>query len=600
MVATRRRTQALTAPVHFAILLTTLGRQAITTGTIVAGTSSTLTVNFLPMAEGAFTDSITITSNDPTQPTFQVLLSGTGLLPQEIGVEAPVGTTVQDDAGTLDFGSSLDGAPVTRQVKISNTGEVALNYTTGFATGTKYSVTANGSGTVAPGDNTTLTVTYTPTVGAQATDTLKITSNDTSEPIFDIGLSGEGLAPQGDDTVTSGNGPTRFQPLVNDSLSGTLTITAVSNNLIQIRGRTLIIPSGFTGAFTYTVSNGTTSGQASVTVNAGTPTTLPLSYNGVLTAPGGKISAWATVTISAKGKGTAKLTYSLPTESRTVSAKLSFPVGTTNISVPTKFGAFTVESRPNGVNGAVGMDFAPTSGGSVSGLLHANVLSATAEKHNIELASIDPIAFPGGGYAQASISKKGAVKLKGLLPDGNPFSAASTRTDVSTVAFFAITKTKVKPFGVIGGELTLATNPTTDVTGELVWSKPLQIAGGKGTHLGGVDTTLTAKGSRYDKLLLLPVGNGILKLAGGNLQADEFVAVAITGGIPALPTGSLVTWKGPSKKGTSSTGLFSVTVTIPGVTKPVKGSGIYLQKSGRAWGYFPGTTLGGRVELSVP
>jgi hypothetical protein len=569
-------------------------------GTIAAGESAMLTVNFLPTAVGPFTDSITITSNDSMQPSFQVLLSGTGLVPQEIGVEAPVGTIVQDNAGTLDFGSSLNGAPVTRQVKISNTGEVALNYTTGFATGTKYSVTANGSGTVAPGGSTTLTVSYTPTVGTSATDTLMITSNDTSEPIFDIALTGQGLAAQGDDTVVSGNGPTRFQPLANDTLSGMLTITAVSNNAIQIRGRTLVIPNGFTGTFTYTVSNGTTSGQASVTVNAGTPTTAPLSYNGVLTEPGGKVSAWATVTISAKGKGTAKIIYSLPTETRTVTAKLTFPVGTTNISVPTKFGTFTVESRPNGVNGAVGMDFAPTSGGSVSGLLHANVLSATAETHNIELASIDPVAFPGGGYAQATISKKGAVKLKGLLPDGNPFSAASTRTDVSSIAFFATTKTKVKPFGVIGGELTLAANPTTDVTGELVWSKPLQIKGGKGTHLGGVDTTLTAKGSRYDKLLLLPVGNGTLKLAGGNLVANESSAVAITGGIPAVPTGSLVTWKGPTKKGTSPTGIFSVTVTVPGVAKPVKGSGLYLQKSGRAWGYFPGTTLGGRVELSVP
>jgi hypothetical protein len=114
-----------------------------------------------------------------------------------------------------------------------------------------------------------------------------------------------------------------------------------------------------------------------------------------------------------------------------------------------------------------------------------------------------------------------------------------------------------------------------------------------------VDTTLVAQGSRYDKLLPLPDGNRILKLAGGNLAAEQLTAVAITGGIPPLPTRSLITWKSPSNKGTSPTGIFTITVTLPGVTKPVKGSGIYLQKSGRAWGFFPGTTLGGRVEVAV-
>ena len=34
--------------------------------------------------------------------------------------------------------------------------------------------------------------------------------------------------------------------------------------------------------------------------------------------------------------------------------------------------------------------------------------------------------------------------------------------------------------------------------------------------------------------------------------------------------------------------------------KGLNGAGIYLPKSNSAWGYFPGTTLGGRIELTQP
>ncbi len=41
-------------------------------------------------------------------------------------------------------------------------------------------------------------------------------------------------------------------------------------------------------------------------------------------------------------------------------------------------------------------------------------------------------------------------------------------------------------------------------------------------------------------------------------------------------------------------------VKTPVSARAVKGSGIYLQKSNSAWGYFPGTTQGDLIQLQQP
>jgi hypothetical protein len=112
-----------------------------------------------------------------------------------------------------------------------------------------------------------------------------------------------------------------------------------------------------------------------------------------------------------------------------------------------------------------------------------------------------------------------------------------------------------------------------------------------------VNTFLDANGSLFDGTAALLTGNGTLNLSGGDLGGNETNPVVISAaGIPAVPTGALKTWTGVNKK----VGKFTATVTVPGITKPVKGSGLYLPKSNRAWGFFPGKTVGGRIELTVP
>ena len=48
------------------------------------------------------------------------------------------------------------------------------------------------------------------------------------------------------------------------------------------------------------------------------------------------------------------------------------------------------------------------------------------------------------------------------------------------------------------------------------------------------------------------------------------------------------------------TGTFRAKIKDPARSLPVNASGIYLPKTNTAWGYFPGTTVGGSITLTQP
>jgi hypothetical protein len=324
-----------------------------------------------------------------------------------------------------------------------------------------------------------------------------------------------------------------------------------------------------------------------VVVSTGTPASNPFTYSGLLFSADHAIVGWAKVTISAKGIATVRVRGG----ANLVTAKITIPTGGNSGSVFTKLGNLSIVRN---VNGTVSVTLSAL-GGNLTGTLRAAQTSSTVEKHHIALASIHA-ALPGGGYIIAKTTAKGAVSMIGLLPDGLPFTSATTLGDNGSFAFYAVVTKGAKPPALIGGELVLANLAATDVTGELHWSKLPQIKGAKGTHLGGFDTTLTANGSLFANVIPL-TGAGTLQLSGGNLPGTETGAVTVNAkGIPTVPIGSLKTWTGVAPK----VGKFTAKVLVPGIAKQVKGSGVYLPKSNRAWGYFPGKTVGGRIELTVP
>ncbi|MEQ1861304.1 MAG: DUF4394 domain-containing protein [Chthoniobacteraceae bacterium] len=493
---------------------------------------------------------------------------------------------IYDGLATADFGAVASGSTGTSTFTVENKGSQALTYSATIPAG-PYTVTQNASGLVAPGGGVTIEVTYTGGGTGVETGTLSIATNDAAVPSFEVALTGNSVVTLAGDKVTVTTGTTRLNPLANDGFDETFAIDSVSDPAITIDGRTLLIPSTFIGTFTYTVTDGTTIGLGTVTVAAGAPVAAPTTFNGLIYDMASDVIGSATATISATGVATVQLAAS----TSKAKTKITFPTGGITASAFTTLGYVTLVKK---VDGTVDV-FIAALGGVVAGNLRPVKTPATAEKHHIALGSINA-AFPGGGYAIATVSAKGAVKITGLLPDGIPFSTAASLRDNGTIAIYVPITKGPNPPAFLGGELLTADLTATDVTGELLWTKFPQVVT-KGLHLAGVDTILAANGCKFTGLDPLLTGTGTLALTGGNLAANEVgPSIISVAGIPTLPAGALKTWTGVKQK----VGKFSATVTVPGITKPVKGSGLYLPKSSSAWGFFPGTTVGGSINLTVP
>ena len=76
------------------------------------------------------------------------------------------------------------------------------------------------------------------------------------------------------------------------------------------------------------------------------------------------------------------------------------------------------------------------------------------------------------------------------------------------------------------------------------------------------------------------------------------VITTATAGVPT-PSVTFPKWKVVIPAGVY-TGLFSARVKIPARAGSVGAVGVYLPKSNSAWGFFPGTTVGGRIQLTQP
>ena len=107
-----------------------------------------------------------------------------------------------------------------------------------------------------------------------------------------------------------------------------------------------------------------------------------------------------------------------------------------------------------------------------------------------------------------------------------------------------------------------------------------------------------ANGCIYTPASTLPGGSVTVTASAGNLAAPLIVNTTATAGVPT-PSVAFPSWKVVFSRGVS-TGLFTVRVKIPAKAALVDATGVYLPKSNSAWGYFPGTTVGGRIELTQP
>jgi formylglycine-generating enzyme required for sulfatase activity len=125
----------------------------------------------------------------------------------EIVVEHPVGNSIADGVGTLNFDPVTIGVSNTRTVVIRNTGTGSLSITgTTFdgLSSSEFSASPT-SAVIAPGQQVLLTVTFAPLGTASGTRSaaIHLVSDDTDESPFDISLEGMAYSPTSD---TDGDG----------------------------------------------------------------------------------------------------------------------------------------------------------------------------------------------------------------------------------------------------------------------------------------------------------------------------------------------------------------------------------------------------------
>jgi PKD repeat protein len=167
--------------------------------TIAPAGSRTLQVVFSPTSVGAKSAALSIPSNDPDEPTVTVPLSGVGVAAEpDISVSPP----------SKDFGDVLVGSSSPAQTfTVSNVGGADLDVYTITITGTNANQFAkqndNVSGeTIAPGGSRTVQVVFGPTSAGAKVAALSIPSNDPDEPTVTVSLTGVGVVPEPDISVS--------------------------------------------------------------------------------------------------------------------------------------------------------------------------------------------------------------------------------------------------------------------------------------------------------------------------------------------------------------------------------------------------------------
>jgi Cep192 domain 4/Abnormal spindle-like microcephaly-assoc'd, ASPM-SPD-2-Hydin len=148
------------------------------------GGSSAFTVSFTPASANSFSGSLTLVNNTLTSPLV-IPLAGTGVSPVAQLTASPT---------SLSFGSVTTGASGTQSLTLANTGNSSVSVSQISITGAGYSAAGFALPvTLAAGQSTSFSVTFTPTTTGNLSGSVTVSSNATNSPLA-ISLSGSGAA----------------------------------------------------------------------------------------------------------------------------------------------------------------------------------------------------------------------------------------------------------------------------------------------------------------------------------------------------------------------------------------------------------------------
>jgi hypothetical protein len=148
--------------------------------TIATGGNKVINVKFTPTAATPFPASLTMTTNDPANPTFSVSLTGAG------------GQPALTPPGPLNLGSVAVCLTHVANVPLVNTGPVPLSVTSIATSGAPFTEGAGTSLTVPANSTGNIAVTFAPTATGAASGLLTFHTDDPAHPTASVALSGTG------------------------------------------------------------------------------------------------------------------------------------------------------------------------------------------------------------------------------------------------------------------------------------------------------------------------------------------------------------------------------------------------------------------------
>jgi hypothetical protein len=419
---------------------------------LAAGHSTAFNVTFTPSAVGPASGNLSITSN-ASNPNMSIPLSGNG---------ATAGSLTAS-VSSLSFGSVQVGNSQTLSETLTNSGGSSVTISNAAVIGTAYSTSGLSLPvTLGAGQNTTFSVTFTPTTGGSAAGNLSITSN-APNPTLAVPLSGAGLAP-GSLTATAtslsfgnvqvGNTQTLSETLTNSGGSSVTITAATIPAPYSMSGMTLpttLTPgqsASFSVKFTPTAGR-SASGNLSITSNASNPTlAVPLAGTGVtpgsLTANATSLS-FGSVQVGNSQTRSETLTNSGGSSVTITAATIPAPYSMSGMSLPATLAA--------GQTISFNVTFTPTTGGSANGNLS---ITSNASNPNLSIPVSGIGVTPGSLSATASSLSFGSVQV------GNNQTLSETLTN-SGGSSLTVTQTTVTGTGFSVTGLTL---PLTLIPGQ--------------------------------------------------------------------------------------------------------------------------------------
>lgn len=174
---------------------------------VAAGGTGSMVISFNPSAAGVRQAVLTLPSNDPLQPNFSVILSGTGVTPIAPAISVSIENINVSHNDAVNLGDVEVGASLTLSMRIQNTGNAQLNVNSvSFFGNLAVDISTNlTDSSLAPGGSVSFSLFVQPSAEGQRTTKMRIFSNAVPSP-FLLDLFANGVVQDEPITDCNGNG----------------------------------------------------------------------------------------------------------------------------------------------------------------------------------------------------------------------------------------------------------------------------------------------------------------------------------------------------------------------------------------------------------